>query len=44
METEATAQTVQSLKNKKKGRKPLIATSSKGLGGTATTYKPTLLG
>lgn len=40
-ETQETAQAVQ---RKKKGRKPLIATSSQGLGGTPTTYSPTLLG
>ena len=40
-ETEETAQAVQ---RKKKGRKSLINTSSTGLGGSATTYSPTLLG
>jgi len=40
-ETEETAQAVQ---RKKKGRKSLINTSPQGLGGTATTYSPTLLG
>lgn len=44
METQETAQDLQRLKTKKKGRKPLIATSAQGLGGEAPTYTPTLLG
>ena len=44
METQETAQDLQRLKTKKKGRKPLIATTSQGLGGEAPTYSPTLLG
>ena len=44
METQETAQDLQRLKTKKKGRKPLIATTSQGLGGEAPTYTPTLLG
>jgi hypothetical protein len=43
-ETTATEDTEQSVQRKKKGRKNLIATSSQGLGGTPTTYTPTLLG
>ena len=43
-ETTATQDKEQTVQRKKKGKKPLIATSSQGLGGEPTTYKATLLG